>query len=116
MLLVGALSLMGPLVVSGGISGPLIELSGIARRVQQGDLEGRVQVRSSDEVGVLAGAFNMMTAGLRERERERDIFGRVVSPEVREKLLAGQLHLGGETLWIAVLFPTSAVFPPSPSR
>jgi class 3 adenylate cyclase len=28
-----------------------------------------------------------MTAGLRERERERDIFGRVVSPEVREKLL-----------------------------
>lgn len=56
------------------------------------------------EVGVLAHTFNTMTAGLRERERERDIFGRVVSPEVREKLLSGRLELGGETLWVAVLF------------
>jgi class 3 adenylate cyclase len=55
-------------------------------------------------VGVLGQAFNTMTAGLRERERERDIFGRVVSPEVREKLLNGRLQLGGETIWIATLF------------
>ena len=46
----------------------------------------------------------MMATGLRERERERDIFGRVVSPEVREKLLGGRLELGGETRWVAVLF------------
>lgn len=116
LLLVGALGLLGAIVVSGGISGPLIELSRMARRVQAGDLEGRVEVRSGDEVGVLAGAFNMMTDGLRERERERDIFGRVVSPEVREKLLEGQLELGGQTVWIAVLFLIFAAFPPCPSR
>jgi class 3 adenylate cyclase len=97
-------SLIGAILISGGISGPLIELSRMAQRVQGGDLEARVGVRSQDEVGVLAKAFNTMTAGLRERERERDIFGRVVSPEVREKLLEGELELGGETLWIAVLF------------
>ncbi len=98
------MSLIGAILLSGGITGPLIELSGMAQRVRAGDLEARVDVRSTDEVGVLAGTFNTMTAGLRERERERDIFGRVVSPEVREKLLAGALDLGGETLWIAVLF------------
>jgi class 3 adenylate cyclase len=102
--LAGVISLIGAILISGGISGPLIELSNMAEQVQEGDLSARVDVRSSDEVGVLAGAFNMMTAGLRERERERDIFGRVVSPEVREKLLQGRLALGGETLWIAVLF------------
>jgi class 3 adenylate cyclase len=53
---------------------------------------------------MLARTFNTMTEGLRERERERDIFGRVVSPEVREKLLDGKLELGGETRWVAVLF------------
>jgi class 3 adenylate cyclase len=102
--LVAVAALIGAIVISGGISGPLIELSRMAQRVQEGDLTAGVDVRSRDEVGVLARAFNLMTAGLRERERERDIFGRVVSPEVREKLLRGQLQLGGETLWVAVLF------------
>lgn len=102
--LAGAVSLVGAVLISGGISRPLIELSQMAQRVEEGDLTARVAVRSHDEVGVLSHAFNTMTAGLRERERERDIFGRVVSPEVREKLLTGELRLGGETLWVAVLF------------
>lgn len=103
-LIVTVASLMAALLISRGISNPLIELSDMAQQVQGGDLQARVDVRSQDEVGVLASAFNTMTAGLRERERERDIFGRVVSPDVREKLLEGELELGGETLWIAVLF------------
>jgi len=98
------MSLFGAILLSGSITNPLIELSRMAGRVQGGDLEARVKPRSADEVGILAETFNTMTAGLRERERERDIFGRVVSPEVREKLLSGTLQLGGETLWIAVLF------------
>jgi class 3 adenylate cyclase len=104
MVLAAAVALIGAILISGGITGPLIDLSRMAQCVQEGDLTARVDVRSSDEVGVLARAFNTMTAGLREREREREIFGRVVSPEVREKLLSGQLELGGETLWVAVLF------------
>lgn len=100
----GTISLLGAIFISGRISHPLIEISQMAQRVEGGDLTARVEVRSHDEVGVLAHAFNTMTAGLRERERERDIFGRVVSPEVREKLLTGELRLGGETLWVAVLF------------
>jgi adenylate cyclase len=45
-----------------------------------------------------------MAHGLAERERELEIFGRLVSPEVRETLLDGNLQLGGETRWAAVLF------------
>ncbi|MDM4722375.1 diguanylate cyclase [Micromonospora sp. WMMA1363] len=40
---------------------PLVELAGAADRVARGDLTARVPVRSRDEIGRLAGAFNRMT-------------------------------------------------------
>jgi class 3 adenylate cyclase len=102
--LAASFSLLGAIIISGQISTPLIELSRQAQRVQSGDLNVQVVPHTNDEVGILEEAFNEMAEGLRQRERERDIFGRVVSPEVREKLLTGQLALGGETRWVAVLF------------
>jgi adenylate cyclase len=104
MALVVVLASVASLLVSRGISSPLVALSHEALRVQKGDLSARVEIKSEDEVGVLGKAFNTMTEGLREREREREVFGRVVSPEVREKLLSGQLALGGETRRVSVLF------------
>jgi class 3 adenylate cyclase len=93
------------LLVARSIVRPLLELTRAARALEQGAFgAARVSVHSEDEVGTLARAFNTMAAGLAERERERDIFGRVVSPEVREKLLGGELRLGGETRRVAVLF------------
>jgi class 3 adenylate cyclase len=103
-LFVAVVAILGAVFLSGRISRPLIALSEKAQQVQQGDLTAHVTVSSQDEIGVLGRAFNMMTAGLRERERERDIFGRVVTPEVRERLLSGQLRLGGETRHVSVLF------------
>jgi class 3 adenylate cyclase len=93
------------LLVARSIVRPLLALTRAARAVAQGEFgAARVPVHSEDEVGLLTRAFNTMAAGLAERERERDIFGRVVSPEVREKLLGGELRLGGETRRVAVLF------------
>jgi diguanylate cyclase (GGDEF)-like protein len=43
------------------VTRPLSELSDAAARVAGGDLEGRIAVRSGDEVGRLASAFNDMT-------------------------------------------------------
>ncbi|MCX4386838.1 diguanylate cyclase [Micromonospora peucetia] len=40
---------------------PLVELAGAVDRVASGDLTTRVPVRSRDEIGRLAGAFNRMT-------------------------------------------------------
>lgn len=84
---------------------PIRRLTAAADAVKHGDYaHARVESDSQDEFGALASTFNEMVAGVRERERERDIFGRVVSPEVREKLLSGQLTLGGENRRVSVLF------------
>ncbi len=84
---------------------PIHKLMAAAKAVQRGEYDGaQVEVTTQDELGELAKTFNGMIAGVRERERERDIFGRVVSPEVREKLLSGQLALGGENRRVSVLF------------
>ncbi|HET6910479.1 MAG TPA: diguanylate cyclase [Mycobacteriales bacterium] len=48
------------------VTRPLAELSDAAARVAGGDLETRIDVRSGDEVGRLADAFNEMTDELRE--------------------------------------------------
>ncbi|MFH1807681.1 MAG: adenylate/guanylate cyclase domain-containing protein [Pseudomonadota bacterium] len=86
------------------IAGPVQRLVHASRRVAQGDLTQQVGARERDEIGELARSFNVMVEGLRERERERDIFGRVVSPLVREKFLSGELELGGERRRVTVLF------------
>lgn len=83
---------------------PIHALVNASQKVAEGDLSTSVIVDSSDEIGDLAQAFNIMTVGLRERQRERDLFGRAVSPEVRDALLAGKVSLGGELLHATVLF------------
>jgi two-component system, cell cycle response regulator len=58
------------------ISGPVVELSEAAARAASGDLDIAIPVRSKDEVGQLATAFNHMTSELqtyiRRLERSRD--------------------------------------------
>jgi adenylate cyclase len=102
--LVGLLVTVLAVAVARNIVRPVKELTIAAGSVARGHYDTKVDVRSKDELGELAAAFNTMASGLRERERERDMFGRVVSPEVREKLMGGELRLGGETLWVSVLF------------
>lgn len=84
---------------------PVQSLTSAAKKLEKGNFDiPEVKVWGKDEVATLANAFNTMAAGLRDRQRERDIFGRVVSPEVREQLLKGTLQLGGETRRCSVLF------------
>lgn len=45
---------------------PLLELRQHTRRVASGDLDARIEVRSADELGELARAFNLMTEELAE--------------------------------------------------
>ncbi|AEI63426.1 methyl-accepting chemotaxis protein [Corallococcus macrosporus] len=60
------LALAAGLYVSRRVVRPVRALAQAAHRVARGDLDARVEVRSSDEVGQLAAAFNTMVAGLRE--------------------------------------------------
>ena len=84
---------------------PLKALTHAAKAVENDDLENAlVKITTRDEIGRFAITFNYMVASIQARQRERDIFGRMVSPEVREKLLKGELKLGGDHLRVAVLF------------
>ncbi len=84
---------------------PLRRLIDAAHHIGNGDYRaGKVKVSSQDEIGKLTDTFNMMVDGIQERERIKDVFGRVVSPEVREMLTAGEITLGGEYRRVAVLF------------
>ena len=52
---------------SADLDAAVAKLTDGTRRVANGDFDVRIQVRSSDELGELAVAFNAMTQGLRER-------------------------------------------------
>ncbi|WP_426756317.1 methyl-accepting chemotaxis protein [Myxococcus sp. Y35] len=60
------LALAAGMYLSRRVVRPVRELARAARRVARGDLDTRVEVRTSDEVGELSAAFNTMVAGLGE--------------------------------------------------
>lgn len=73
-------------------------------RVERGDLDANVVVFDGTELGQLQRGFNAMAAGLRERERVRDLFGRHVGREVAALAEKERLELGGEERHAAVVF------------
>lgn len=65
-LAVFVLSLVSALLFSARLTNPIRKLARLALRISEGDLNvGEIPVRSADEVGVLAGAFNRMSASIR---------------------------------------------------
>jgi class 3 adenylate cyclase len=84
---------------------PISALTSRVGRVAAGDLSQALPVRSSDEVGQLTRAFNAMLEGLRQRDFIRATFGRYVSPEVAQTLLASPeaLRLGGSKREVTIL-------------
>ncbi len=64
-LVVVALALLLSYVLARQLTAPISQLLENVQQVAQGDLTRDVDVHSRDEIGELAGAFNQMTAGLR---------------------------------------------------
>ena len=87
------------------VTRPVRVLTGGVRLVANGDLSPVLPVRSHDELGQLTQAFNEMVEGLRQRDFIRTTFGRYVSPEVVQTLLASPegLRFGGAKRTITVL-------------
>jgi class 3 adenylate cyclase len=79
----------------------LVEATG---KVEEGDFGTRVEVDSIDEMGTLARAFNDMTRGLALKEQYRGVLDKVVSRDIAEELLKGEVKLGGENREVTVLF------------
>jgi adenylate cyclase len=104
----GGLALATGLLVtfqaSRAVSAPVVAVRAALRRVEAGEFHEEVPVFDGSELGLLQAGFNQMEAGLRERERMRDVFGRQVGEEVARKALERGVELGGEELEVAALF------------
>ncbi len=83
---------------------PIGALRRALARVHRGELDAEIAVWDATEIGLLQAGFNEMVAGLRERERLRDLFGRQVGEEVARQALAEGVQLGGERRELAILF------------
>ncbi|MBI1849907.1 MAG: adenylate/guanylate cyclase domain-containing protein [Planctomycetes bacterium] len=90
--------------VARSIRRPLHQLVEFVRSVRGGDLTKRVAIDGHDEIGQLAGALNEMVHGLQERDRVKEVFGRYLTTQVSEKILNGQVALGGERRRVTMLF------------
>ena len=99
-----AAGLMLTMLASGSITEPIDLLRASQRRVEDGDLDVEVRVDDGGEVGLLQAGFNRMVAGLRERQRIRDLFGRHVGVEVARQALSQHAQLGGEVRAASILF------------
>ncbi|MGH7722436.1 MAG: adenylate/guanylate cyclase domain-containing protein [Candidatus Dormibacteria bacterium] len=91
------------IMAAGSVADPLRALHRTMERVAGGDLTATVPVADSGEIGDLQLRFNRMTAGLREREQLRELFGRHVGTEVARHAM-DNTNLGGESREVSVLF------------
>ncbi len=73
-------------LLSRRILAPVEALTRVARRMEKGDLSQRVQVRSQDEIGQLAHAFNAMADGLAHIEELRRNMVSDIAHELRTPL------------------------------
>ena len=103
-LLLLVLGLVLTFILSGFFSKPLKKLTVAANHISEGDFDMRAKISSNDELGVLGDSFNAMAKSLKEKEFIRDTFGKIVTPQVRDYLLGGNVELGGETLSVTVMF------------
>lgn len=92
------------------VSRPVQTLVNGVRAIGSGNYAHQVPVTASDEIGELGHAFNEMGRQLVEKEKIRNLLGKVVSPAVVTELLNSEVKLGGELREITALFSDLAGF------
>lgn len=92
------------ILTSQSISDPIGEVVDAMAQVEQGRIDTVVGVSERSEIGRLERGFNRMVAGLAERDRVRDLFGRHVGPDVARRAVEEGTSLSGDVCEVAVLF------------
>jgi adenylate cyclase len=91
-------------VAARSVSDPIDGVRAAVGRVEEGRLDVEVTVDDGGEVGLLQAGFNRMVAGLRDRQRLRDLFGRHVGDAVARQALERGIGLGGEQRDASAMF------------
>jgi adenylate cyclase len=89
---------------SGTITWPIKQLVVAAHRITAGDFAINLKTKGHDEVATLSAAFNDMAKGLEERDRVKATFNKFHNKEIAEKLLSGEVKLGGERKEATIFF------------
>lgn len=92
------------ILTSRSISDPIGEVVDAMARVEQGRIDTSVGVYERSEIGRLQGGFNRMVAGIAERDRLRDLFGRHVGVDVARRAIEEGTSLSGDVREAAILF------------
>ncbi len=92
------------ILTSRSISDPIREVVDGMAEVEQGRFDTEVDVFERSEIGRLQSGFNRMVAGLAERERVRDLFGRHVGTNVARRAIEEGASMSGDVQEAAILF------------
>lgn len=85
------LSILIALYVYRSIAKPLKKLNNSARKIGEGNLDEKIQVTSSDELGELASSFNSMASNLKKRTLARDYLDNIIE-SIRETLIVTDIE------------------------
>ncbi|MBN1532205.1 MAG: adenylate/guanylate cyclase domain-containing protein [Spirochaetes bacterium] len=83
---------------------PIVRLVGATKEIEQGNFRVNIVPASGDEIGQLTSSFIAMGRGLEEREKLKETFGKFVNKEIAERVLKGEIKLGGERVDAAIFF------------
>lgn len=92
------------ILTSRSISDPVGDVADAMAEVEHGDIGTYVGVYERSQIGRLQTGFNRMVAGLVERDRLRDLFGRHVGIDVARRAVEEGATLSGDVVEAAVLF------------
>jgi class 3 adenylate cyclase len=92
------------ILTSRSISDPIGEVVDAMAQVEQGRIDASVGVYERSEIGRLQSGFNRMVAGIAERDRLRDLFGRHVGADVARRAIEEGTSLSGDVAEAAILF------------
>ena len=99
-------------LVSNNLARPLNAILMALQRIGEGQFDQRVAVTSNDELGYVGDAVNEMASGLEERAFIKETFGKYVSREIRDEVLARNIPLDGAVVDVSVLFADLRNFTP----
>jgi adenylate cyclase len=92
------------ILTSRSIADPVSEVVDAMAEVEHGRIGTYVGAYERSQIGRLQTGFNRMVAGLAERDRLRDLFGRHVGADVAQRAVEEGASLSGDVVEAAVLF------------
>lgn len=98
------LSAMMALFLGRSVSNPVLALVNRVKKIELGDYAATGSGGREDEIGQLEISVDNMATGLAEKEKVRDLLGKVVSKEIAEELMGSEVILGGESRTATILF------------